>query len=693
MATVFLRPVTISESNPTSSLKSIDFSQWNNHSVASDGSSAYFTNSKLWYRPNSSIAVSGTNLKINSKTGAAGSLDVSGTVTSFTVQQKEAASTVNVVNYEVLSVNLDFKTFIASSKDPLAFALAGDDQIWGTDLNDILRGYNGNDLLSGGAGADVLDGGEGFDWASYQTAQSGVIVDLNKGIGLEGDAKGDTYISIESIVGSSYNDVIYAGSGAHRYYGLGGIDVVSYTYSTAAVSVDLKNNYGGSGFAQGDTYFDIEQVYGSKFNDNLSGSDNSDSLAGGKGNDIITGYAGNDYLYGEEGNDHFIGGAGADFLNGGDGYDTVYYGGSGAGVTVDLKNNSGKGGEAEGDTFFSIERVVGSQYSDTLGGTDSIDSLYGGNGNDVLWGHSGNDYLFGEDGDDSLSGGAGADVLDGGFGRDFVSYFTATSRVVIDFVKGVGTEGDAKGDSFVSIEGVWGSLYSDLFYEGVDAHSYSNLGQMDTVSYIYSTSAVTVDLVKGTGKGGFAQGDSFWGISQINGSQFNDSLYGDISANVLLGDKGDDKIYGHDGNDFINGQQGNDYIDAGVGNDKLFGEDGNDSLYGGAGNDNIVGGSGNDFMYGGAGDDWLNGGFGNDTLYLDGGKDTLAWEKGCGNDTVYGFTKGFDKIYMGYTNITADQVVFTQKNNGLLVTVGSDSLFLDGMKQPLDIFGDFIFAA
>ncbi|MGB7205248.1 MAG: calcium-binding protein, partial [Anderseniella sp.] len=60
-------------------------------------------------------------------------------------------------------------------------------------------------------------------------------------------------------------------------------------------------------------------------------------------------------------------------------------------MTVNLATGQGFGGDAQGDTYTSIESVYGSAY------------------NDVLIASSTGSLLMGNDGDDQLSGGAGHD--------------------------------------------------------------------------------------------------------------------------------------------------------------------------------------------------------------------------------------------------------------------------------------------
>ena len=67
----------------------------------------------------------------------------------------------------------------------------------------------------------------------------------------------------------------------------------------------------------------------------------------------------------------------------------------------------GVGGDALGDTFISIENVIGSNSADALTGDGGNNALYGGLGNDSLSGGTEDDFLYGGDGADTLNGAAG----------------------------------------------------------------------------------------------------------------------------------------------------------------------------------------------------------------------------------------------------------------------------------------------
>ena len=103
----------------------------------------------------------------------------------------------------------------------------GNDILIGNDGNDELNGGNNNDLLVGGSGDDALNGGSGTDTAGYFDAISGVTVDLSVAIAQNtGGAGTDTLNSIESLVGSRFDDVLTGTSGTNSLVGLEGDDIL-----------------------------------------------------------------------------------------------------------------------------------------------------------------------------------------------------------------------------------------------------------------------------------------------------------------------------------------------------------------------------------------------------------------------------------------------------------------------------------
>ncbi|MEM8646515.1 MAG: Ig-like domain-containing protein [Pseudomonadota bacterium] len=340
----------------------------------------------------------------------------------------------------------------------------------------------------------------------------------------------------------------------------------------------------------------------------INGDQNPNVLVGTAKRDTIKGLGGDDSLFGDAGNDILEGGLGADFLDGGDGVDRADYRKSKAGVTVNLGLNLAFGGEAEGDTFSSIENVFGTRYADTLTGDDGKNVLAGRNGDDTLNGEGGADRLLGGNGkdilnggDDSdrLEGGRGADHLDGGNGTgDQAEYARSKAGVTVNLTTGTGQGGDAEGDTLVNVENLLGSKHNDELtgdggantllgrdgddelngedgddiLEGGKGADKKNGGEgSDTASYARSKQGVQVDLAAGSAKGGDAEGDTFDSIENLTGSRKSDTLSGDDEANTLSGGRGHDTLEGRGGDDDLNGGRGRDILDGGEGDDTLSG--------------------------------------------------------------------------------------------------------------------------
>ncbi|MEM7743842.1 MAG: LamG-like jellyroll fold domain-containing protein [Pseudomonadota bacterium] len=99
---------------------------------------------------------------------------------------------------------------------------AGNDTLDGREGNDFLFGGDDDDLLIGGAGADGLYGGAGLDTADYSTAATSVFVDLDfggVGRGFRGDAQGDTLESVEVVIGSDFEDILFGDNAANTLIG------------------------------------------------------------------------------------------------------------------------------------------------------------------------------------------------------------------------------------------------------------------------------------------------------------------------------------------------------------------------------------------------------------------------------------------------------------------------------------------
>jgi Ca2+-binding RTX toxin-like protein len=125
----------------------------------------------------------------------------------------------------------------------------------------------------------------------------------------------------------------------------------------------------------------------------LFGGTSADRLFGDDGADQIGGGDGDDLAYGGNGDDTFFGDTGADFHDGGDGLDLVDYRTALAGITIDLLRPGENTGFALGDTFQSIEIIIGTYYGDVFNGSEIADRFQGDRGNDMLDGRAGIDVV------------------------------------------------------------------------------------------------------------------------------------------------------------------------------------------------------------------------------------------------------------------------------------------------------------
>lgn len=300
-------------------------------------------------------------------------------------------------------------------------------------------------------------------------------------------------------------------------------------------------------------------------NNDLVGTANADSLDGLAGDDTLTGLAGNDTLLGGEGNDFITPGAGSDSVDGGAGSDMVSFVDLGAAVIVDLQVGTARSG-ADTNTLTGIENITGTIFGDYI---------LGDAGDNRLRGLGDYDWFVGSDGND---------FYDGGTGRDMISYALAASGVSVDLGNGRGTNGQASGDRYVSIERVTGSGHADLIIGGDQAEDFRGLGGYDwfvgsgggkdrydggsgrdTVAYSASTSGVTASLLLGRGSRGDADRDLYISIENLTGSSHDDILTGDNGRNILRGLYGEDTIFGNGGVDYITGGGSDDMLYGGAG--------------------------------------------------------------------------------------------------------------------------------
>ncbi|MCC7084779.1 MAG: hypothetical protein IT427_07200 [Pirellulales bacterium] len=600
----------------------------------------------------------------------------------------------------------DFVIGGSTSKPELICGGNGDDVLIGSGGNDLLRGGNGNDLQYGYGGNDVLYGEAGND-----------LLD-------SGDGN-------DQLTGSSGNDSLWGGNGDDAYYfsgsgnlgtddlheaadegtwdwlhfsGLGAgitLDLNStslQTVATGLLSLTLSNSSG------------IEAISDTSYADTINGNGRNNSFWLTGGDDDVEGRGGNDiYWYAFNVNhEHDTlkeeAGGGNDSIN--FAYLNLDDDDSSGGITLDMGSSALQsvasvtiGGVTTSRLQLTLvnpsqfETATGSNYNDTIYGSDSTSTLnglggndslhggnvattgylYGGDGNDSLYGGSGNDALYGEAGDDTISAAAGNDLLEGGAGND-------------------GLDGGAGNDTYR----FWGS---------------SNLGA-DTISEAASNGTDLLDF-SGLSQG-FALDLSWVNVSQpvgynlyLNLSNANaiENVTGNNDVNYITGNDLNNVIYGLGGNDQIEVAAGNDIVYGGDGNDTILGGSNNDLVYGGAGNDVIYGNTGDcvcpgdaDTLYGEGGEDWLYGDGDND--YLNGGAGLDTYDTGgqpgdtiAGHPTITDVQVDFDgNMFHVYGHVDDDEsvdgltVYFGGALSGQSTTVDEDGYF--ELYVPADDWGD-----
>lgn len=571
---------------------------------------------------------------------------------------------------------------------------AGNDALYGLAGNDMLNGLDGNDFLIGGAGTDSYNGGNGTDIVDYSSDNVGWNINLSANQAIQGTTT-ETFVSIEGVYGSAAADTITGSINADIVGGAGGDDTINAGDGSDFIDFEGANSgfdavNGGLG---NDTVrailinsviglssisgveaitsngFTGVYILGSAAANTLDFSavalTGIDRIDGGAGNDNITGSGAADTIFASGGDDNLSGDLGDDrFIFDGTtgGFDAII-GGLGNDTIVANANNtriglrSVSGVELITADVYAGVTISGSVNPDTLDLSSitlvGITYIDGGSGNDVIIGNNAANTIRGSGGDDNIAAGVGddviqftgtangADVVNGGAGNDIILALANSTVIGLSSITEVET---ISAGTFTGVS-ILGSANDDML----------------------NFSTVTLA-----------------GITVIDGGLGNDTITGNIEANVIRGSGGDDSIIAGDGNDiiqFTGTANGFDSINGGTGNDAvaalaagtvigltsvtgvetitgngfasvtISGSAAGDtfnfsgvtlsgiaSIAGGAGNDVITGSIANDVILGGTENDTLGGGLGDDTL--NGGAGTNILDGGTGIDVAqYAITK------------------------------------------------------
>jgi Ca2+-binding RTX toxin-like protein len=265
--------------------------------------------------------------------------------------------------------------------------LSGVENIVASKGNDIITGNSSNNVLSGLSGDDTVN-------FTYVTAKKGLssgwTIDMQEGIATKttqrvfkgkiiNSVETDTLQSIENVIGSQKNDIIYSEEGPIT----GPLSLL--------VSVPMMDGAAGS-----DTLVLAQTIYSDLQRD--LDADDTVTFSGANKGSVST----------------------ATFVKSGFGLARVIEPATG---NINFQNievlNTGIGKDA----------VTGSAGIETvyLGEDDDTANLLAGN--DVVFGENGNDTINGGGGSDSISGGLGSDILSGNAGADKFIYTTLSDGV------------------------------------------------------------------------------------------------------------------------------------------------------------------------------------------------------------------------------------------------------------------------
>ncbi len=603
------------------------------------------------------------------------------------------------------------------------FGGEGDDTLSGGDANDILLGGTGGDRAYGGngddlfieelgSGRDTYDGGADFDTISYASLTGGIIVNVGSNL-VSAGGEIDRIYNIENVVGGLGDDIMNGDSndnwfsyfgGVDTFDGKSGSDTAVYSYFDAAVLVDLTatdeaRTRDGSDLNSGawrtiTQMTSMENVVGSDFHDALIGSGGENMLFGGEGNDKLDGGLGDDVIFGGVGADFLVNDEnnGSDLFDGGAGFDTLDYSAMTKWVSASLIDGDGD------DIVVDVERLLGTDYDDTLKGNAANNVLQGGAGDDLLQADEGDDILVYTDGYDYFYGEGGNDTADYslfGFAidldlrlqdavstRDTADWDVGTEREItliysLDVENAIGTDfndrlnGDNNANKFNGGKGndaIFGFGGDDMFTYAAGLDTWAGGAGLDTANFSTYRFAVSIDLSANDAKsklaetldtGAWTKLADFTRMENAIGSGFDDLLRGNAQQNTLSGFVGDDTLFGGGGDDTLLGDDGDDLLSGGAGADEIIGGNGADTasyssagagvtldLKAGTGTggeasgdtfkdvENVIGTGFADTISGSDTDNTLNGGGGDDSLSGNGGKDMISGGKG--SDTISG---------------------------------------------------------
>jgi Ca2+-binding RTX toxin-like protein len=270
------------------------------------------------------------------------------------------------------------------------------DDLFGSSVDNVLKGRGGIDLLVGRSGNDTLDGGTSADEMVGGSGNDTYIVQDNGDIVDELNDGGSGTDSVQSSISFSLVESSKLGGVVER------------------LTLTGSSNVNGTGNGSANT------LTGNTGANLLNGGSGNDTINGGSGNDSLDGSTGTDSLIGSTGNDSYIVDSSTDVIS-----ETTTTVTEIDSVTASVSFTLGSNLESLTLTGSTAINGTGNTLANTITGNTGANLLSGGSGNDTLTGGAGNDALNGGSNNDRfvLSSLTGSDTI-----SDFVS---ATDKLVI----------------------------------------------------------------------------------------------------------------------------------------------------------------------------------------------------------------------------------------------------------------------
>lgn len=431
--------------------------------------------------------------------------------------------------------------------DATGFGQAGTTNVGSSGSFNDFAGAGGNDTIIG----------NGFTRLNYQIAASSVSVDLEtsatgttNAVTVAGSATGategtDSFTGVNAVQGSTFSDTLLGSSFNNTFTGLGGDDYIdgrggfdvavynSLSTVTGGVTVDMAAGTAtGDGSIGTDTLRSIEGIQGTGYADSYNAA----------------GYGLGGSNLGNSGTYNQFEGLGGDDVITGNGNTRIIYANATGGVTINLQAGTAGGDTSVGhDTFTGVNSATGSNFADVFNASGLAAGLF--------------NAFQGQGGDDAITGNGATQIL---FGN-------ATSGVSINLAAGTaGGDASTGHDTFTGVNSAVGGNFNDTFNAAgfVGFNAFQGGAGNDTITgngstqiqYGSATFAVTVNLAAGTvdGDGSVGHDTITGGVTNVAGSNFDDTIIGSASG---------DQLFGNNGNDLLDGGAGNDFLSGGLGAD------------------------------------------------------------------------------------------------------------------------------